>query len=609
MKRIYILGLTVLVAALMSSCGLGKMVSKYPNVSVTLDNPDLENKGGEVFYTIKGTVPPKYLKKKATMTFSPTLKVDGTNLTTPFTTIKLKGEKAQGEGTTISWKNGGTFTQTGSFKFDESYETAEIVAPAIAQLKKKSAELNPEKNLSEGIANTCSRIGLQPTLSEKGGNGTYFLFAPHYFTPEFIGKTATIYFDLNSSNMNWSNKYNKSQAAKDSINAFVDFLNEDLIVDRVIISGWASPEGEETNNQGLSERRFEQGKKWFQDQYNKYLKDYAKRNKIKVKDIQKPSFEYVNNAKGEDWDGFEAAIEKSNMAQKNQILNVVKSQSSNEMREQKIREMTDIYPEISDVILPPLRRAEMSLVCKKHDTYSDAELISRVKSTPKDFSINERLYAASISQDLAEKEAIYKALINDANTQGDWRAYNDLGALKLNAYYNGGTEQDLSDAINYLNKATAISPNNGIILNNLAIAEFLQGNLTEARNNFQASQEASVEAINQDYALGMFAIKDGDYNKAAQLMNNKSCDYNTALVQILNKDYTAAQATLNCIEKVDAKTAYLKAVLAARLKDEAKVYSNLETAINLDASLKKTAKRDAEFKKYRHTDTFKSLVK
>lgn len=608
MKRIYLLFFAILAAALMNSCGFGKMVTKYPNVSITLDNPDLENKGGEVYYTIKGTVPPKYMKKKATVTLTPTLKVDGTNID-PFTTIKLKGEKAQGEGTSISWKNGGTFTQSGSFKFDDSYETAEIVAPAIAQLKKKSTALNPEKNLGEGIGNTCSRIGMQPTLSEKGGNGTYFLYAPHYFKPEFIGKTATIYFDLNSSVINWSNKYNKSQAAKDSIKAFVNFLNEDLIVDRVIISGWASPEGEESNNQGLSERRFQQGKKWFEEQYNKYLKDYAKKNKLKIKDLQKPSFEYVNNAKGEDWDGFEAAIEKSNMAQKNQILNVVKSQSSNEMREQKIREMTDIYPEIADVILPPLRRAEMSLVCKKHDTYSDAELIRLVKSNPKDFSINERLYAASVSQDLAEKEIIYKALIQDEATQGDWRAYNDLAALKLNAFYNGGSTQDLNDAVSYLNKAAAISPNNGVILNNMALAAFLQGDLTNAKSNFEASKDAAVEPVNQDYTLGVFAIKEGDYTKAAQLMNNKNCDYNTALVQVLNKDYTAAQNTLNCIEHVDAQTAYLKAVLAARMKDENGVYSHLENAINLNAAYKKTAKRDAEFKKYRHTDIFKNLVR
>lgn len=603
MKKIYVLAFTAIVAALMVSCGFGKMVTKYPEVSIKLDNPDLENKGGQVSYTINGTVPPKYMKKKATMTLTPCLKVDGTN-GTPFATIKLKGEKAQGEGTTISYKNGGTFTQTGTFKFSEDIETAEIVAPAMAQLKKKSTALNPEKNLGEGIANTSSRIGLQPSLSDKAGNGVYFLYAPHNFTPEFVGKTAIIYFDLNSSNMNWNNKNNKNQAAKDSIKAFVDFLNEELIIDRVVISGWASPEGEESNNQGLSERRFQQGKKWFEAQYDKYLKDYAKKNKIKLKDLKRPVFEYVNNAKGEDWDGFEAAIAKSNMTQKNQILNVVKSQSNNDMREQKIREMTDIYPEIADVILPPLRRAEMQLICKKHDTYTDAELISLVKSNPKDFSINERLYAASVCTNEADQETIFQALIKDEATQGDWRAYNDLAALRLNSYYTSGNQSDIDEAISYLDKAAAISPNNGIILNNQAIASFLQGNISDARNQFKASGEATVNPVNQTYSSSMFSILDGDYTKA-----NVNCDYNTALVQILNKDYNAAKATLDCISNVDAKTLYLKAVLAARTQNESELYSNLGAAIQKDASYKKTAKRDAEFKKYRHTETFKSLVK
>ena len=359
----------------------------------------------------------------------------------------------------------------------------------------------------------------------------------------------------------------------------------------------------------MSERRFEQGKKWFQDQFEKYLKDYAKKNKIKLKDLQRPEFQYVNNAKGEDWDGFEAAIEKSNIAQKNQILNVVRSQANNDMREQKIREMTDIYPEIADAILPPLRRAEMQLICKKHETYTDAELVSHVKSNPNDFSINERLYAASVATSVEDQETIYKALIRDPKTQGDWRAYNDLGVLYLNKYYNDGSENDLEEAISNFNKAAAISPDNGIVLNNLAVAEFLQGNHDAARANFEASQKAAVSPVSQSYALGMYSILDGDYTKAAQMIGGVSCDYNTALVQLLNKDYPTAKATLDCIQNVDAKTAYLKAVLAARMKDENGVYSNLATAVQLDPSYKKTAKRDAEFKKYKRTETFKNIVK
>lgn len=607
MKKSALLGVLML-AILFSGCGFGKMVTKYPEVSITLDDENLETRGGQVAYTIKGAIPPKYMKKKATMTISPSLKVDGQNLS-PFTTITLKGEKAKGEGTTISYKKGGTFTKTGTFTFKDEYDMAEVVAPATAQLKKKSTTLNPEKTLGEGIANTSSRVGFQPKLADNNNNGTSFLYAPHNYKTEYIGKTATIYFDLNSSAMNWSNKNNKSAAAKDSIKAFQNFMNEGNIISKVIISGWASPEGEESNNQGLSEKRFEQGKNWFENEYDKYLRAYAKANKIKMKDLQRPTFEYVNNANGEDWDGFEAAIAQSNIAQKNQILNVVHSQSNNAMREQKIREMTDIYPEIADVILPPLRRAEMSLVCQKHETYTNEELIRLVKSNPSNFSVNERLYAASVSPDLAEQEEIYLALINDRNTEGDWRAYNDLGALKLNSYYTTGNTDDLDGAINYLTKAAALAPNNGVVLNNLALAQFYKGDLTAARESFKASQNASTNAVNQNEAMGVFDIVDGNYDGALQLIGNSTCNYNAALVQLLNKDYNTCLNTLNCIANPDAKTYYLKAVLAARMKDENALYSNLGSAISLDPSYKKTAKRDAEFKKYRHSDTFKNLVK
>ncbi len=608
MRKLVALSMVAATVMLLSGCGLGKMVKKYPEVTVTLDNPDLENKGGEVAYTIKGTIPPKYMKKKATMTFTPSLSIDGEKVTPPFATIKLKGEKAKGEGTVIPYKKGGNFTQSGTFKFDEKYETAEIVTGAEANLKKKSHVFG-DRNLGEGISNTSSRANLNPKLTDNANSGSAFLLAPHNYKAEFIGRTATLYFDLNSSNMNWNNPNNKTQAAKDSIKAFTDFMSNDFIIDRVVISGWASPEGEETNNQGLSERRFQVGKKWFSDKFNAYLKDYAKRNNIKMKDLQKPVFEYVNNAKGEDWDGFEAAIEKSRIAQKNQILNVVRSQANNDMREQKIREMTDIYPEIADAILPPLRRAEIQMICKKHDTYSDAELIRLVQSNPNSFSVNERLYAASVAPDIATKESIYKALINNKSTENDWRAYNNLGALKLNEYYQNGNQSSLDEALNYLQKAAALSPNNGIILNNMAIADYLSGDLAAAYTNFEASANASVQPVNQNYNTGALSILNGDYSKATQLMGGKSCDYNTALVQLLQKDYNAAKATLDCVTEVDAKTAYLKAVLSARMKSEEGVYSNLATAIDLDASYKKTAKRDAEFKRYRHSDRFKQLVK
>lgn len=107
----------------------------------------------------------------------------------------------------------------------------------------------------------------------------------------------------------------------------------------------------------------------------------------------------------------------------------------------------------------------------------------------------------------------------------------------------------------------------------------------------------------------MFKIMDGDFDGAAQALANTTCDYNTALSQILKKDYAAAKATLDCVTSTDAKVYYLRAVLAARTADEFNLYKNLGAAIDKDSKYKRKAKRDANFKKYKKTTEFQNLVK
>ena len=121
--------------------------------------------------------------------------------------------------------------------------------------------------------------------------------------------------------------------------------------------------------------------------------------------------------------------------------------------------------------------------------------------------------------------------------------------------------------------------------------------------------KATTNPVNQDYNLAMNKIQSGDYSGAAKAMSNKTCDYNMALVQMLDKNYTAAQNTLDCIAQKDAKTYYLAAVLAARTKNESKVYENLAQAVKLNASYKAKAKKDAEFKKYKKQSRFQEIVK
>ena len=603
MKSLKIILLACFAAITLIGCGLGKMVSRYPEVSIKLDDQDLENKGGQVAYQIKGTIPPKYMKKKATMTIVPTIEYNGQQIA--LSPIEIQGEKAKSNGTTISYKKGGAFSGSGSFEFKEGYEEANLVAISTAQKKKKSHTFDPVP-LCEGISNSAALADINPELGDKAGNGTTLIYAEHGYKPEFVSSTATLYFDVNSSDLNMNQKNNKSDAAKKAVADFGAFMKEGRKIDKIVITGWASPEGEESLNQGLSDKRAEKGKSWFEKEFDKYLRQYAKENKIKYKDLPKPELVYDVKSPGEDWSGFEAALQQSDIKEKNQILNVVRSQPNPTQREQKIREMTDIYNEIADIILPPLRRVEVAMVCNKNN-FNDQQISEMMKSNPDTLSLNEKLYAASMEQDLEKKASLYNSII--AKEQNDWRAYNNLAILQINDYIQNGNEASLTNGMKNLEKAEALSPSNGIILNNKAIGEYLQGDRAAAMRDFAASEKASVNPVQQDYNLAMNQIQSGDYNGALKSMNNKSCDYNTALVQMLNKDYVSAQKTLDCVSQNDAKTYYLRAVLAARMKEESKVFSNLTECVKLDASYKAKAQKDAEFKRYRKLSQFQAIVK
>ena len=611
MKRLTFLSFIALAALILSSCGLGKMVPTN-QISLKLENPDLENKGGNVEYVVKGSVPPKFMKKKATVDVQvPVFMNDNGSDRTEIKTIKLVGEKSKEQGTVIPFKTGGTFSVSGYFPYQEKLSNQGIYGIGTAKAGKKSFTYPPQK-IGEGISNTSSRIGMNPTLSDKAENGTKLLYAAHNYKPEFESKTGNIYFEVNRFDLNWGLVLNKDAKAKQVLNDLKNYLfnafENNKKIQKVVISGWASPEGEESLNQGLSEKRFDQGKKWLDKQIEDWKKEYAKKNKLKLKDVKVPEVVFEHNAKGEDWSGFEAAVDKSNIREKNQILNVVRSQKLSADREKKIREMTDIYTEIADIILPPLRRAEFAVICNKNN-YTDEEIFALAKNDLSKLTTNEKMFAAANTTDLKEKARIYNNIVNTEESQNDWRAYSSLGILALNDYLQSNQKTDLEKAQSNLAKANAIEPNNGIVLNNLGIVYFLEGKKNEARKSFEAAQKAQKDPVKQDYNLGLFKIIDGDYAGATQGMGNRSCDYGVALVQLLTKDYAAAKASIDCVQPKDAKAFYLGAIIGARQNNESDVMNNLKQAIDLDDNYKVEAKKDAEFKKFKNNPNFQNLVK
>jgi Flp pilus assembly protein TadD len=405
------------------------------------------------------------------------------------------------------------------------------------------------------------------------------------------------------------NKDNEAkQVLADMKNYLFNALETKKNIQKIVISGWASPEGEESLNQGLSEKRFDQGKKWLDRQLDDWKKEYARKNKMKVSDVKIPDFDYIHNSKGEDWSGFEVAVEKSNIKEKNQILNVVRSQRGSAEREQKIREMTDIFTEIADFILPPLRRAEIGVTCNKNN-YTDEEIYQLALTTPSKLNANEKLYAATLTTEFNEKIKFFTDVTENDASQNDWRAYNNLGIHAIDEFLVTADNAHLETAENFLDKANAISPSNGIVLNNMGILYFLDGKREESKKAFEASQKAQIEPVKQDFNLGIFKILEGDYSGALNAMGNRSCDYTVALSQLLNKDYAAAKSTIDCVQPKDAKAFYLAAVIGARQNIENDVISNLLNAIELDNSYVLQAKKDAEFKRFKNNPSFINLLR
>ena len=582
---------------LASCCGLNKMVKKQDLVSYTVNPDPIEVYAGKMPVEIKGTFPPKYFSKKAVVTFTPTVQTEDGN-TVALNPITLKGEKAPGDGKVISYKNGGTFTVNQEIQFKPGYETSMMYGQPSVQLKAKQADMK-QVALSSGVVTTADRVACNPNLQEsatdKNGKTELMMSAHNYSGPKDAEKAAAIYFELNKDNLNWNLAKNKEDASKEALNAIVPFLSQYKQVKEVEIVGWASPEGELKRNSELASNRSKVAEKWFRGEYDKYIKAKAKKDKVKVSAL-KQDFKVTTKDNGEDWDGFVSAISASNIKDKGQIINVIKSQSNPDQREQQIRNMIAMYDEIDNSILPGLRRAHIRVVCAE-EAMTDAQIADFAVSKPDTLSVDELLYGATLVNDLKTKIAIYENVIR--LFPDDFRAYNNLGCVEMVLAHH-------DNAFKQFDKAHEIAPNEGAVLNNLGVVSIVKGDYKAAADYFEQAAKNGVDA---DYNLGILSMKSGDYKKASELMKSVKCDYNVALNYVATKDYAAAKSALDCIADKSAEDYYLLAVVGARTKDAALAANSLKEAVRLNPDLKNRAIKDAEFNKIKDDEAFRAIFR
>ncbi|MBN2480528.1 MAG: tetratricopeptide repeat protein, partial [Bacteroidales bacterium] len=358
---------------------------------------------------------------------------------------------------------------------------------------------------------------------------------------------------------------------------------ENIEIKGAEISAYASPDGPLDLNTRLSENR--------ESTAQQYLARALGDNKI----TEAEAAGFLNlMSTPEDWNGFRELMEASDIQDKDLILRVLSMYSDPVVREREIKNISQAYEEIAEKILPQLRRSVMTInvdVIGK----SDSEIMNLARTDPGSLNVEEILYAATLTNNLNEKAAIYEAAARVY--PGCFRAHNNLGNVYLQldrldeAKASLESAQDIEDAV-------AIKANLGAV----ALAE---GDIATAEQLLTSVMSAGSEV---SYNLGIIKIMQGDYAAAANYFGNEP-SFNAALAQLLNGNYDRAMTTLNQLGDVkDAWVYYLKAIAAARGGNNSAVYSNLRSAISLDSSIKEYALKDAELLKLASDATFMQIV-
>jgi tetratricopeptide (TPR) repeat protein len=354
--------------------------------------------------------------------------------------------------------------------------------------------------------------------------------------------------------------------------------DEKKAINKLEVSGYASPDGGMDLNEKLAKNR----QKVAQD----FLKKGMKKDKVNA--------EIAENITAEDWDGFKALVENSNMQDKDLVLRVLKMYTDPEEREAQIKNLSAVYKTLAEEILPALRRSRLILTTDLIGK-SDDEIAALAKNDPTKLSVEELLYAATLTNDKAEKKDIYSKAVNIYN---DYRAWNGLGQL----YFDEG---NIAEARRCYGNALGIQPNDPDVNYNAGIAAMADNDLAKAEEYLG---KAAGTKANLGAALGTLYTKKGDYAAAKKAYGNTASN-NAAVQQIIDEDYAAASQTLNNVKEPNATTAYLKAIVGARTNDKAAVYSNIKSAIAQDAAFKERAAQDIEFAKFAEDPEFQAIVK
>lgn len=539
---------------LLGTTGCNKKLGQFQSDFFTTTPTPLETVGENVPATITGNIPAKFMVKNARVTATPVLVYQGGE--TASGSVTIQGENVRANGQMVSYQTGGTVQIPFNVAYRPEMEKSDLYLDFSVDQNGKLYGL-PRVKVGNGVIATSTlasaatvtpaiaKDDFQRVINEKYNAEIRFLINQANIRNNQI--TATDYVDLNE----------RLRAANAAPNQEIAGVN---------ISSFASPDGTLSFNTELAERR--------EKNTTSLMEKQLKKDKI-------TEFgELTSQFTPEDWEGFQKLVQASNIQDKDLILSVLNMYKDPEQREKELRNLSSVFDELANQILPQLRysriQASINTIGK-----SDQELIDIFNAHPAELTANEILYTATLSNDNARKMQVYKKATE--LFPNDYRGFNNLG---MTQYIAG----DYAAAKANFQKAARLDPASKEVQMNLGLINLLEGNYAKA-NELLGASAGVPEAAD---ALGVYYLTQGEVAKANNAFGNAKTN-NAALGRILAKDYSAARNTLQGIANPDATTYYLMAVLAARTNNESGVLSNLRQAVKLNPQLLNRAKNDLEF--------------
>lgn len=556
-----------LVVAGASSLLLASCASKFKisSTGVNVDPNPLTVQGDAVKTRINFAFPKKSFPKKGTLRITPVLRYAGGEKWGK--AYDYQGDDVYGNEQVVFYKSGANAVLDFAVPYTPQMQKSELYLTFNGKVGKKSQKISAMK-VADGVNATETLATVEGILPA---------IAPHGF--QRVVKEmydADILFQIQQANVRGS-EINKEDVEewRYTVQNAKETPNQNVSVE---VQSYASPDGGKKLNEKLSENR-------------ERNTTAALKKEFKKQDMAGVAIDAHYTA--QDWEGFRTLVEKSDLPDKDLVLRVLSMYPDPESREREIKNISVVFKQLADNILPKLRRsrliANVEIIGK-----SDAEIQEFIAKAPGHLSAEELLYAAELTNSTTEKMRIYQ--IANQIFKKDYRAYNNIGAL----YFAQGK---IKDAEAWFNKAATLQDNEVTKLNRGLIALY-HGDKEKAQDMISAA----INTPELGQALAYLYLKQGEYMKAETAFG-ETVSNNAAVAQLLNGNYAKALKTLQKITTPSATTELICAIIAARTNDNNGVITALKSAIALDGSVAYQIADNLEFAKYKNLAAFKALVK